>query len=137
MGENVQVRVVRKNGVAIATILALRHGGKAIFKYGGSDARFHNLGGMPFLFWKLIEESKAMGVEKIDLGRSDWQNQGLIVFKDRIGASRKSLSYYRHRNPGGRNVTAALGFLAHWRTIFSLPDAALSLAGRVMYRHIG
>jgi len=137
MGENVQIRLARKNGVAIATILALRHGKRVIFKYGGSDARFHNLGGMPFLFWKLIEESKELGVEKIDLGRSDWQNQGLIVFKDRIGASRQALRYYRHTNPESRKVAAALRFLAHWRTIFTLPDAALSLAGRVLYRHMG
>jgi len=137
MGENVQIRLARKNSRAIATVLALRHGRSVIFKYGGSDARYHNLGGMPFLFWKLIQESKASGVEKIDLGRSGWDNPGLIVFKDRIGANRRSLTYFRHRNPESRTAKAALGFLARWRMIFSLPDAALSLAGKVLYRHMG
>ncbi len=63
--------MARKNGSAIATMLTLRQEPNVVFKYGGSDARFHNLGGVPFLFWKLIEDSKTSAAEKIDLGRSD------------------------------------------------------------------
>jgi len=48
---------------------------------------------MPFLFWRLIEESKASGAERINFGRSDLDNDGLITFKDRVGARRKLLSY--------------------------------------------
>ncbi len=137
MGDKVQIRLARKNGSAIATMLTLRHGSDVVFKYGGSDARFHSLGGVPFLFWKLIEESKASGAEKIDLGRSDWDNQGLITFKDRLGATRRSLTYYRYTNPEGVGAATAFGFLESWKSIFSLPDAVLSTAGRVLYRHIG
>jgi CelD/BcsL family acetyltransferase involved in cellulose biosynthesis len=136
MGDNVQIRLARKNGSAIATMLTLRHGPYVVFKYGGSDPRFHGLGAVPFLFWKLIEESKASGVEKIDFGRSDWNNEGLITFKDRLGTTRRLLTYYRYTNPRGDAVTA-LGFLRSWKTMFSLPDAILSMAGRVLYRHIG
>lgn len=46
---------------------------------------------MPFLFWRLIEESKASGVERIDFGRSDLANTSLIAFKDKFGTTRKSL----------------------------------------------
>ncbi len=137
MGGNVQIRVARKNGAAIASILSLRHGSDVTFKYGCSEARLHSLGGMPFLFWKLIEESKASGAEKIDFGRSDWDNRGLIAFKDRLGTTRRLLTYYRYTNPEGRDVATALGFLGSWKTIFSLPDAALCTAGRVLYRHLG
>jgi hypothetical protein len=92
---------------------------------------------MPFLFWKLIEESKASGAEKIDFGRSDWDNEGLIAFKDRLGTTRRLLTYYRYTNPEGGNSATAIGFPRSWNTIFSLPDAVLSLAGRVLYRHAG
>ena len=36
-----------------------------------SDGKFHHFGAMPFLFWRLIEESKAEGMQKIDFGRTD------------------------------------------------------------------
>ena len=52
-----------KTAQAIAAMLTLRHGANIIYKYGCSDGAFHQLGGMPFLFWKLIEEGKATGAE--------------------------------------------------------------------------
>jgi CelD/BcsL family acetyltransferase involved in cellulose biosynthesis len=137
MGEDVQIRVVRNNGDAIATMLTLRHGPCVVFKYGCSDGRFHRLGGVPFLFWKLIEESKASGAEKIDFGRSDWENEGLIAFKDRLGTTRKLLTYFRYTNPEGADAATALGFLGSWNAIFKLPDAVLSTCGRLLYRHMG
>lgn len=137
MGEDVQIRVARKDGAAIATMLSLRHGSNVVFKYGCSDARFHRLGSVPFLFWKLIEESKISGAEKIDFGRSDWDNEGLIAFKDRLGTTKRVLTYYRYTNPEGRDAATALGFLGSWKAIFRLPDAVLSTCGRLLYRHMG
>ena len=96
MGENVLIRVARNNGKAIAAIFTLRHGSTVVYKYGCSDERFHSLGGMSLLFWRMIQESKADGAATIDLGRSDLDNQGLITFKDRWGASKSTLTYYRY-----------------------------------------
>src|SRR5205085_8526706 len=96
LGNDVQIRVARKNGTPIAAILSLRHRSSVVYKYGCSDDRFHRLGGMPFLFWRLIQESKEAGVLKIDLGRSDMDRDGLIVFKERLGAARKLLAYSRY-----------------------------------------
>lgn len=136
MGDNIQIRLARKDGVPIAAILTLRHGPSVVYKYACSDARFHNLGGMPFLIWKFIAESKASGAQRIDFGRSDLDNQGLITFKDRLGAIRRPLTYRRYSS--GKEKNAGM----HWKPIRSwsfsrLPNAALSVAGRVMYKHIG
>jgi hypothetical protein len=57
-----------------------------------------NLGAMPFLLWKLIEESKPSGVEEIDFGRTDLNHEGLITFKNRFGTTRSVLTYYRYPN---------------------------------------
>jgi len=65
VGDKVEIRLARKNDVPIAAILSLRHRSSVIYKYGCSDKRYHNLGGMPFLFWNLIEESKASGAEHL------------------------------------------------------------------------
>lgn len=94
------------------------------------------MGGMPFLFWKLIEECKASEVDSIDLGRSDLTNEGLIVFKDRLGATRKLLTYYRCTNLKTQRTPkwGSPGFAG----LFSiLPDTVLSTAGDLVYKHIG
>jgi len=137
MGDKLQIRLARKNGVPIAAMLTLQHRSSVIYKYGCSDERFHNLGGMPLLFWRLVEESKASGAEQIDCGRSDLNNDGLIVFKDRLGTRRKLLTYYRYTRIEGRGM-ATLRDSQTVRQLFSfLPDAISAAAGRVLYRHMG
>jgi hypothetical protein len=133
-GDNIQIRLARKDGFPIAAVLTLRHGSWIAYKYACSDARFHNLGGMPFLIWQLIQESKASGVQRIDFGRSDLDNEGLIAFKDRLGTIRRPLTYCRYTN--GSSATTHRKLPGFWG-FSKLPDAALSAAGRVMYRHIG
>ena len=53
-----------------------------VYTYGGSDAKFNNLGGTPMLFWRMIKEANDAGAEELNLGRSDLDNQGLITFKE-------------------------------------------------------
>ena len=137
MGDSLQVRLVRKNDKPVAAMLTLRHGAKVVYKYGCSDQTYHSLGGMPFLFWKLIEESKQSGAASIDLGRSDPHNEGLNAFKDRLGAVRRSLTYYRYSavKKSGSGVSWQLRGL---KTVFeNLPDAFLSAAGSCFYKHLG
>ena len=136
LGDGVHIRLARKAGIPIAAMLTLRHRRRAVYKYGCSDKRFHNMGGMPFLFWKLVEECKASEVDSIDLGRSDLTNEGLIVFKDRLGATRKLLTYYRCTNLKTQRTPKweSPGFAG----LFSiLPDTVLSTAGDLVYKHIG
>jgi len=137
MSPNVEIRLARKDGKAVAAILTLSHRNSVVYKYGCSDERFHHLGTMPFLFWKLIEESKAAGFEQVDFGRTDLDNQGLIEFKDRLGATRRQITYLRYeKSPRKHGVVAT--YLPSMRHVFSvLPDPLSSLAGRVLYRHIG
>ena len=136
MSPNLEIRLARKNGAAIAAILTLRHRGTVVYKYGCSDERFHHLAGMPFLFWKLIEESKAAGAELIDFGRTDLDNKGLIDFKDRFGTTRKRLTYLRY--PEGATGKSVVSSLPATRRLFSiLPDSLSSRLGGMLYRHIG
>ena len=94
-GENLKIRIALKDKRPIAAILTLRHKNTLVYKYGCSDAAFHPLGGMHFLMWKSIEEAKREGLSVFDLGRSEWDNTGLIAFKDRWGAARSMIVYSR------------------------------------------
>jgi CelD/BcsL family acetyltransferase involved in cellulose biosynthesis len=136
LGDKLQITVARKNSTAIAAMMILRHGSCVVYKYGCSDERFHSLGGMPFLFWRLVEESKRSGADRIDLGRSDLDHEGLVVFKDRLGSQKKKLTYYRYTNP---EVVAStpLNFGISQRLSSVLPNFALSGAGGLLYRHMG
>ena len=137
MGEALHIRLARKDGRAIAALLTLRHQGKVIYKYGCSDGAYHQLGGMPFLFWKLIEEGKATGAESIDFGRSEMENEGLVAFKDKFGTSKRTLTYYRYPQTT-KQAARAWGDSGLTRRMLSmLPDGVLSAAGKVLYRHIG
>jgi hypothetical protein len=137
MSPNAEIRLASKGGIPIAAIMTLGCGRTVVYKYGCSDERFHQCGAMPFLFWKLIEESKTVGAEEIDFGRTELDNDGLVEFKDRLGTRRSRITYLRFpENARVKDVVAsyqpALGGL------FSvLPDAVSSRAGRLVYRHIG
>jgi hypothetical protein len=137
MGDSIRIRVARKNSSPIGAMLTLRHRSTVVYKYGCSDDKFHNLGTMPFLFWKLIEESKASGVREIDFGRTDLDHEGLITFKDRFGTTRRVLSYYRYPQAEKRGVAASWSPRAMGRVFTVLPDFALPTIGRVLYRHMG
>jgi len=137
MGDRLQIRLTRKNGVPIAAILTLQHQSCVVYKYGCSDERFHSLGGIPFLFWRLVEESKELGAEKIDFGRTDLNNEGLIAFKDRFGTTRKLITYYRYTRTTKRGVAALRESRAVQQFFSFLPEAVSSAASRVLYRHMG
>ena len=89
------------------------------------------------MFWRLIEESKVSGMEKIDLGRSDVDQEGLIVFKDRLGTRKKLAAYYRYTNAIGRREPVPWESIWLRKLFSSLPDALMSAAGRIMYKHMG
>ncbi len=137
MRDNIQIRLARKDGIPIAGLLTLRHKSSVIYKYGCSDERLHNLGAMPFLFWKLIEESKDSGAERIDFGRSDLNHEGLISFKDKFGTSRKVLNYYRYPQEAKLNSATTWDNIKIRQVVRILPDSISSIAGRMIYRHIG
>ena len=76
-------------------------------------------------------------MEIIDFGRSNCKQKGLITFKDRLGASRTSLDYFRyplvktsmefsHRESSGIRILLSL-----------LSENFLSGASRMLYKHLG
>jgi hypothetical protein len=137
MGDQIQIRLARKDGVPVAALLTLRHRSSVIYKYGCSDDNLHHLGGMPFLFWRLIEESKASGALNIDLGRSDLDHEGLLTFKDRLGSERRLLTYYRYSGTEDTETATIKGSISIRRLFAALPGIVSSTAGRLLYRHVG
>ncbi len=137
MSPSVEIRVARKNSTPVAAILSLTHERTVVYKYGCSDEKLHHLAGMPFLFWKLIEESKTAGAEQIDFGRTDLENYGLIRFKDQFGTRRRQLTYFRYPETTSGKYGSASELPGARRLLSVLPNSLSSMAGKLLYRHIG
>jgi hypothetical protein len=137
VGDALTIRIASKDGRAIAGLITLSHRQTLVYKYGASDARFHNLGAVVLLFWSIIQAAHREGFRELDLGRTDLDNAGLIAFKDHWGTRRSTLTYFRRPHTAAlrRDRRSALRFA---KTILThAPEGLLRLAGRLLYRHAG
>lgn len=140
-GAALRIRVACKDGQPVASILTLDHKDVLTYKYGCSDSRFHQLGGMHLLFWTSIQEAKQAGMSLFDLGRSDTDDQGLITFKNRWGAECSLLTYLRwstRKLPQTDGQSPKHSEPGAVRTLLQyLPDPVLRAAGNLLYKHAG
>lgn len=137
-GDDLTIHVLSKGDTPIASILTLSHKDCLTYKYGCSDSQFHNLGGMPLLFWKVIQQAKDQGFSTLDLGRSSQEDPGLIAFKSHLGGIEAELKYYRSPEP----TPAKASYLASLKRYAQaaaarLPEPLLVGAGNLLYRHLG
>jgi len=141
-GDALKVRVVLQHGRAIAAMITIRHKDTLTYKYGCCDARFNNLGPMHLLFWNAIQEAKASGLRCLDFGRSNADQQGLITFKNRWGATQSLLTYSRY---GAEEKSTHIFDLysSQWKsrvtkyTLKHMSPFVLPMIGQILYKHIG
>ena len=138
-GSRVTIYVARVDNRPIASIFTLRHKKSLVYKYGGSDERFHSMGAMPRLFWQAIQDAKSEELLELDLGRSDQGNEGLTRFKGHLGAARSPLQYWRSSGAcaRGRDRSEGLAFRTAQHFLTRLPDRLFRLAGELFYKHAG
>jgi len=136
LGEHLKIRVAFKNGQPVASTLTLHFKDCLVYKYGCSDSRFHNSGAMVLLFWRAIQTGKRAGAMYFDMGRSDCDDAGLLTFKMHWGSTRSLLSYWTY--PARSSHTVAPRWQMHIaKQIFArIPDGLLTVAGKLLYRHI-
>ncbi len=135
-GNTLKIRVASKNQVAVSSILTISFGRTMTYKYGCSDENLNKYGGMAFLMWKAIEDAKNSGFDELDLGRSDINNEGLAIFKDRLGAARSVMHYRRFPKNDSAGEPGWKTRLAR-QLVSVAPDSSLAAAGNLLYRHFG
>ena len=136
-GNQLNIQIALSSNVPIAGIVTIRFKESLVYKYGASNQKYFNLGGMQILFWRAITAAKLQGLNEIDLGRSDFQDQGLKTFKDRLGAASTDLVYFRHSDRPDEISTSAGGLQSRQKLAARLPQGLLSTMGRLLYRHFG
>jgi hypothetical protein len=132
-----EIRVAYKDETPVAAILTLRFRDTVYYKYGCSDVRFNNYGGIPWLLWRAIVAGKSSGAMELDMGRTEEDNPGLLAFKNHWVPQPKELVYWKFPytsfidSPDSLKVKLA-------KYVFScMPNGLLTLTGRLIYRHIG
>ena len=137
LGDGLTIRLVSKDGQPVASILTLAFKETVVYKYGCSEERFHHLGGMPLLFWETIQRAKQAGLREFDLGRSEVDNEGLVQFKEHLGAVGSTINYYRYpaQAPASRVQSWASDTLRNG--LSHLPDWGLVPIGKFLYKHLG
>jgi len=135
-GSSMKIRIARKDGVAVASIITLSHRRTMVYKYGCSDPSANIYGGTPMLFWQTIQEAKANGQNELDMGRSDLEDPGLSVFKEHWGGVPAPLTYWRYPAMGSTLRPRWQKKLTNL-AISASPNRVLQFAGNVLYRHMG
>jgi len=130
MGERVKIRLAFQGGQVAAGILTIRYKSTMTYKYGCSDPRFHRIGSMQLLMWKAIEDAKNSALLELDMGRTDWNNEGLLTYKDRWGAARSTLMYLRYPAIKPQNCADTISMRIAKRIVTLAPDSLLTTAGR-------
>jgi len=136
-GDALEIRAAYKGDIPVAAILTLRFKDVAYYKYGSSDAKFHYLGPMPFLLWNAIVEAKSRGATLFDFGRTDPVDMGLMAFKNKWVQEPWPLVYWKFPT-SPEDATRFEWKVNFFKRVFSYtPNRLLTLAGRLIYPHIG
>jgi lipid II:glycine glycyltransferase (peptidoglycan interpeptide bridge formation enzyme) len=137
LGDQLKVRLASKEGITIAGILTIQYKNTLMYKYGGSDGKYHCLGGMHLLLWRTIQDGIRDGLVSLDLGRSDTDNVGLVTFKNRWGATCRPLTYLRYPSTQPSATSKVLKVpVVRW-LLGRAPTQVLGRAGQILYKHMG
>lgn len=112
-------------------------GRRAIFKYAAFDRRYQGLRPNNLVMWEALKWFSQNGFQKMNLGRTELENSGLLQYKRGWGSETRIVNYYRYDLKRGNYVpeSGRTEWLFH---IFrKMPGPLLNLAGTLLYRHVG
>jgi len=122
----------------IAASIFFHFGENVIFKYGASDRSYQELRANDLVMWEAIRWYRDRGYSKLNLGRTDPLNLGLIRFKRDWGADERPLPYFRCDVPTGQFKRQVFSNnRAIQRFLSLLPISFLRALGSFAYRHLG
>ena len=122
-------------GQPVAGAVYLQWGKTLVYKYGASSPSFLKKRPNHAIFMESIRLSCEQGLQALDFGRTDLDNEGLRSFKLGWGATERELAYVtlsRRRRHSGDGVPGFAKTL-----ITRTPAITGRLAGVALYRHYG
>lgn len=122
----------------IAASVFFHFGRGAIFKYGASDNKHHNLRPNNLILWEAIKWYRNRGFESLNLGRTELENLGLLQYKRIWGATESSIKYYRYDFKQKSFLKNRPRINDFYVKLFArTPAGILRYFGRLVYKHVG
>jgi CelD/BcsL family acetyltransferase involved in cellulose biosynthesis len=134
-----QVLLAEYEGHVIAGMVLFAAGATVRYAYGASDEQYLHLAPNNLLMWTAMTWGGTHGYQELDMGRTASDNEGLMEFKRRWGATKEPLPYYYHPQIDGLAATSEQSqkfriLTACWR---KLPLQVAGPLGGYLYRHLG
>ena len=124
------------NGKIIAAALYLQFKNRVIYKYSASDALYLEHCPNHLSMWEAIRHTAEEGFQKMDFGRSDLDNQGLLGYKRGWGVEESVLTYCQVGGTLRSDTSHRLQ--AYVKPVMTrMPISLLKLIGKTLYRHTG
>ena len=127
-------------GRCIAATIFVGWGDTLYYRFNTSDRDALAVRPNDLLLWEGIRLARARGYRRLDLGRSDDDQPGLIRFKRQFGGVEREIRLLRYVPPryAGRREAAArrvLNAVTSLLTNPSVPDQVAAAAGSALYRY--
>ena len=134
-----QVLLAQYEGNIVASMILLTSGTTVRYAYGASDERYLHLAPNNLLMWTAITWGCTHGYQTLDMGRTAYDNEGLMEFKRRWGAVMEPLPYYYYPHRTGLASTSEQSWKFRLLTTCwkQLPLSVAEPLGGVLYKHLG
>jgi CelD/BcsL family acetyltransferase involved in cellulose biosynthesis len=134
-----QVLLAEHEGKVIAGLILLASGSMIRDAYSASDASSLSMAPNNLLMWQAIIWGCTHGYKALDMGRTACNNEGLMSFKRRWGATKEPLPYYYYPQVDGLASTSEQSWKFRllttcWR---QLPLQVAGPLGGSLYKHLG
>lgn len=124
--------IVEYKSIPIASSLVLLFKDILYFEYTAIDKKFINLFPNHFLHWEIINHAHSeYKIRKVDLGRTNRNQDGLIFFKENWNA--KGINLVEFSNLKHKNLKSSRWFETFKRINKHLPLSVLKLEGQLLF----
>jgi FemAB-related protein (PEP-CTERM system-associated) len=126
-------------GTVIASEILFISGATVRSVYNASDKRYLHLAPNTLLLWEAISWSCSQGYQRLELGRTTQDNQGLMEFKRAWGSIKEPLPYYYYPAMAGLASTSESDWKYRLLTSWwkRLPLQVTGPLGGYLYKHLG
>jgi CelD/BcsL family acetyltransferase involved in cellulose biosynthesis len=110
------------------------------YKFNASDHQHLTSRPNDRVLWEGIRYAQKRGLQRIDLGLTDTEQDGLVRYKRKYATDEKTITLLRHDPPGHPSARddqarALLRDMTRLLADASVPDAVTAQAGDVLYRY--
>lgn len=92
-GDRAEIMTIRRDGVALASVLSLRHGDTIMPYWGGGTTDARSWRANDALYWALMRRARELGCTRFDFGRSK-VGSGAYAFKKNWGFAPEPMRYW-------------------------------------------